>query len=98
MIDTKVVINKCFGGFQIRRDVADEIGWKSVYGDGPDKQNRINPKLISVLERMLANGEDINPDGSGTRLKIVEIPDGIDWYIDDYDGCEDVHEVHRIWG
>lgn len=97
MIDTKVVINKCFGGFQIRRDVADEIGWESVYGDGPREKDRTDPKLISVLERMLANGEDINPDDPGTELKIVEVPDDADWYITDYDGRELIEEAHRIW-
>jgi hypothetical protein len=31
------------------------------------------------------------------RLKVVKIPDGVDWEIDDYDGMETVEEKHREW-
>lgn len=27
----------------------------------------------------------------------VEIPDGIEWELDEYDGLESVHECHRSW-
>ena len=49
--------------------------------------------LIEVIEQIgdLANS-------SCSELKIVEIPDGIKWYIDDYDGIENIHECHRSWG
>ena len=30
-------------------------------------------------------------------LKIVEIPDGVDYEIDEYDGIESIHEKHRSW-
>jgi len=30
-------------------------------------------------------------------LKIVEIPDGTNYEIDEYDGNEHVAEVHRTW-
>lgn len=35
--------------------------------------------------------------GSCAKLKIVEIPDGIEWEIDEYDGMEQIREVHRSW-
>ena len=31
------------------------------------------------------------------ELAIVEIPDGIEWEIDDYDGIETIAETHRTW-
>ena len=48
--------------------------------------------LIKVIEELgeLANGEC-------AKLKIVEIPDNVKYKIDDYDGCESIHEKHRIW-
>jgi hypothetical protein len=32
-----------------------------------------------------------------SELKIVEIPDGIEWTICEYDGLEWVAEAHRTW-
>lgn len=38
-----------------------------------------------------------NPNGKLSHIEIVEIPDDIKWYIDDYDGFEIVREEHRTW-
>jgi hypothetical protein len=53
---------------------------------------RTDPILIEVVEQLgdLANARY-------TKLKIVEVPDGIKWYIEDYNGVEEVHEEHRKW-
>jgi len=48
--------------------------------------------LIQVIEEL---GEAAN--GELSRIKIVDIPDHIEWYIHDYDGMESVHEKHAIW-
>jgi hypothetical protein len=53
---------------------------------------RDDPVLVAVVEEM---GEK-----SWSRfsvLKVVEIPDGIDWYIEEYDGMEHIAEKHRTW-
>ena len=36
-------------------------------------------------------------DGDYSELKVVEIPDGVNWYIEEYDGLEHVTERHRTW-
>lgn len=54
--------------------------------------NRNDPDLVAVVEEL-----GIDADGRHATLKVVEIPDDIDWEIDEYDGLEEVHEVHRIW-
>ena len=36
-------------------------------------------------------------NGRYSELKIVEIPDGIEWEISEYDGLETVEEKHRNW-
>lgn len=44
--------------------------------------------------------EDVGEKESSSRfaeLKVIEIPDGIEWEIDEYDGIESIHEVHRSW-
>ena len=56
----------------------------------PDKRN--DPDLIAVIERL---GE--KADGDYADIVIVEIPDDIAWYIDNYDGRETVREHHNSW-
>jgi hypothetical protein len=55
-------------------------------------ENRADPDLIAIFEEMghLANG-------SYSRLKIVEVPDDVEWEVDEYDGNEWVAEKHRTW-
>jgi len=54
---------------------------------------RNDKNLIKVVEEL---GEEAN--GMCANLKVIEIPDGIEWEIDDYDGMESVKESHRSWG
>ena len=48
--------------------------------------------LVRVVEEM---GDEAN--GRFSELKVVDIPDDVEWQIDEYDGLESVHEVHRVW-
>lgn len=54
--------------------------------------DRTDPVLVDVVEEM---GEAA--DGSSAQLTIVEVPDDVDWFIDDYDGQEIIRESHRTW-
>lgn len=54
---------------------------------------RDDPDLISVVEEL---GEE-EASGDCSKLQVVEIPDGIEYEIDDYDGLESIHESHRSW-
>ena len=53
---------------------------------------RTDPVLVEVVEQLgdLANS-------CYSKLKVVEVPDDIKWYIHDYYGNEEVHEEHRKW-
>lgn len=55
--------------------------------------NREDPLLIQVIEELKeeANG------GVAAKIKIVEIPDDIEYEINKYDGYEYVAEKHRKW-
>ncbi len=53
---------------------------------------RDDKTLIEVVEDL---GE--KADGFCARLKIVDIPDGTDWEIEEYDGLETIAESHRTW-
>lgn len=57
-----------------------------------DDKNRSHPLLVQVVESL---GDEAS--GRFGRLRIVEVPDGVDFEIDDYDGQESIHEIHRSW-
>ena len=54
--------------------------------------DRNDPTLVQVVEQL---GDVAN--GSHAELAIVEIPDNVQWEIDEYDGREHVAETHRTW-
>lgn len=53
---------------------------------------RDDKDLVAVVKEF---GDKAN--GMCASLKIIKIPDGIEWEIDEYDGSESVEEVHRSW-
>ena len=53
---------------------------------------RDDPILIQVVEEL---GKDAN--GRCAALKVVEVPNGIEWDIEEYDGQEWVAEKHGVW-
>ena len=53
---------------------------------------RNDPILIEVVNEL---GE--KADGFCSELKIVEIPDDVEWIIEEYDGKEWIAEDHRRW-
>lgn len=85
----KVVINRCYGGFGLSEKARKIL---NVEYDLEFERNRTSPSLIAVVEKL---GDEAN--ASFSKLKVVEIPDDVEWFIDDYDGIETIHEKHRIW-
>ena len=55
--------------------------------------DRKDPALVRVVEEMGKASW-----GKYAELKVVEVPDDVDWYIHEYDGSESIHEAHRSWG
>ncbi len=56
------------------------------------KNNRSDSDLISIIEKL---GTKANTKYS--KLKIIEIPDGTEYEIEEYDGMEHVSEKHKTW-
>jgi hypothetical protein len=88
----KIVINVCFGEYSLSEKAYRELGieWDG-YGYAFD-DDRANPALVSVVEK-LGNAAS----GSCARLRVTEIPDGIEWNIDEYNGNESIEKAHRSW-
>jgi len=66
---------------------------ESLVLSGDRRKGRDCPVLVQIVEEM---GELAN--GRCAQLAVVEIPDGVEYEIKEYDGNEYVAEVHRTWG
>lgn len=91
----KIVINRCFGGFGLSEQAnrlyaeAKGIPVKEVY---EWEIERDDPDLVRIVGEL---GEDA--DGPFASLRVVDIPDDVEWFIHEYDGLEKIHEKHRSW-
>lgn len=136
----KVILNKCYGGFDVSKEAymlyakkkgltlylyeSDYIDRKFIYkkvnddnsifrhyfikdmGDNVEignedyekyclylrEEHREDPVLIEVVEEL---GEKAS--GRFGNLKVVEIPDDLDYVIDEYDGIETLHQKVQEW-
>jgi len=93
----KIVINTNFGGFglsaeaeQLLADAGIKMEGGAVMTDLPC-DFRAHPALVSVVETL---GDKASAEYA--QLKVVEIPDGVDWYTTEHDGNETIHEG-RTW-
>jgi hypothetical protein len=88
----KIVINRCFGGFGLSAEAS------SLYESRTGKDvyefeiPRDDPILVGVVEEL---GEAAS--GNFSQLKVVEVPEDVNWYVEEYDGLEWVAERHRTW-
>ena len=53
---------------------------------------RDDPLLVAAVEAL---GKE--SFGRASELAVVEIPDSVEWEIDEYDGKEHIAEKHRTW-
>lgn len=98
--------SECYGGkprpsYETRTDAGD--GYESnscatLFKDGKafsfdrGDESRSCPVLIKIIEEM-----GVEANGICANLKVIEIPDGIEYEISEYDGFERVEEKHRSW-
>lgn len=91
-VDSSLIENNTF--FYVQTvDLGDEVNElpneTSLYLDG---DYRTDSKLIETVEELKGRAST-----QASKLEVIEIPDDVDWEIDDYDGMETVHEKHRSW-
>ena len=84
----KVIINNCYGGFGIRENVLVSLGYKKY--ESYNYALRTDSRVIAMVE----SGENVGTPYS--ELIVATIPDDvIDWWIDEYDGLEDLWYIDR---
>lgn len=101
----KVVVNRCYGGFGLSKSAQELYAEKKGIALGKYQKSydsydevhtwdiaRDDPVLVEVVEAL---GDRAN--GGYADLEVVEIPDDVEWTIQEYDGNEWVAEVHRTW-
>ena len=101
----KVVINSCYGGFGLSKEAADLYcekkginpgNWNATWGFYDNFHSRSLERddvdLVEIVESM---GEKAS--GYCAELKVVKIPDDVEWTIEEYDGSEWLAERHRTW-
>ena len=84
----KVVINNCYGGFNVSQKVfeyLDKVGAPKHIDEMYLDDNRNDPYLVEAVETL---GKEAN--GRNSKLAIVEWPDCIPYKVTEYDGWEQV--------
>ncbi|MHC4501830.1 MAG: hypothetical protein ACYTFI_00875 [Planctomycetota bacterium] len=66
--------------------------WCSLRGH--DDEHRTDPDLIALIEE---HGPEW-ASGTHAALKIVSVPDDVEWTVEEYDGQEHIAQVHETWG
>lgn len=78
---------------------ASDGGWtrfrdgKVICDEHRDDSARTCPELVRVVEAL---GEAAS--GKYAKLRVIDIPDGVRFTIEEYDGIEHIAEVHETWG
>jgi hypothetical protein len=100
LFDERFSIVALFGPDQNSRDMILNAPHTVVIGDDAFElpmsiEVRSNPWLIAKFEKEGSAGLSAK---EGRQIKIVEIPEGIEYYIyRDDDASEEVHETHMVW-
>jgi len=84
----KVIFDRTLGDEKEQKD----IEFLGRYWETWLEEDRENELLIKVIEKL---GGKANC--SCADLKIVEIPDNVEYEIEEYDGAEHIAEAHRTW-
>lgn len=85
----KIAINGNHGGFNISKAAEELIMQRS---GASWNGSRTCEFLVQAIEELRDKAA-----GFYSQLRVIEIPDGVNYIIEDYDGAEWIAEVHRTW-
>lgn len=88
-------------GLNLVEEGPDRFGFTHFYIDSKSDKNYFSDRDIERNDPVLVEiVENLKTKKAGNRfasLKVVEIPDNVEWEIKEYDGMEWIAEVHRTW-
>lgn len=91
---TQIVINCEHGGFGLSQ--AALVRYSELSGqEFPSFRWELRRDCPHLVKTVLELGSAAN--AAYANLKVVTIPDDVEWQIDEYDGNEWIAEVHRTW-
>ena len=92
----RIVINTKHGGFGLSEQASRLFAQRTgiAYNDLWTDRDiaRDDPVLVAIVREL-----GVDADTRYAQLKIVEVPYGVEWHIEEYDGMEWVAEKHRTW-
>lgn len=102
----KIVVNCQYGGFSLSDEAIELYATlsdmkltkrdKVYYSEQGYFDHRAIPRDDPHLVRVVETLKD-KANGKHATLRIVEIPEDVEWEIEEYDGTEWVAEKHRTW-
>ena len=95
---TKVAINCNYGGFALSLDILARV--HELSGIKVDDFERVNEYYMSDIQyrtnpALCQAILEARAKGTNGSLRVVEVPEGVQWVITEEDGYEMVEEVHR---
>lgn len=75
-----------------REEAAASGGYVSRFGIEGRPSYRSDAIMLQVIEEMGPAA-----DGECASISVIEIPDDVEWEVEEYDGREWVAEKHRVW-
>ena len=85
----KVLYNTCYGGFGFSKEFIEEFNnrhTERIHRLEAWHEERIDPDVITLFEE---KGSEWS-SGIHSKLKLMEIPDDVEFHIQEYDGTEEV--------
>jgi len=86
----KVLINDCYGGFSFSTEFKDHIN--SITDNLINKYKLSARHNVLLVEEAIKFGLD-KASGICAQLIVVEIPDGCEYNIREYDGMEHINDI-----
>ena len=93
----QIVINAHYGGFGLSQEAMDL--YTELCEAAGVHAHTYSHEIARDCPHLVETVRTLGPaaDTRYSNLKVVEIPDGVQWSVHEYDGSEWVAENHRTW-